>query len=120
MTCNGMSAVIFLGCIMFTLFVVASYGDRRGEGSFGIPLLWQWQRPCLLSQGQSVLLGDVDLQVRWKISISSGASALVLELHKDLVTSLTSLRLGTRRKSAGRESSAFLLPQMLSKGNSFH
>lgn len=105
---------------MFALFVVASYGDRGGEGSFGSPFLWQWQRPCLLSRGQSVLLGDVDLQVRWKISVSSGASALVLEPHKDLVASLTSLRLGTRRTSAGGEASAFLLSQMLSKGNSFH
>ena len=76
---------------MFTLSIIASYGDHGGEGSFGSPLLWQWQHSCLLSQGQSVLLGDVDLQVRCEISISSGASDLDLELYKDLVASLTSL-----------------------------
>jgi len=60
-TGNDMSAVFFL---MFELSITASYGDHRGEGSFGTPLLWQWQHSCLMSQGQSILLGDMDLQAK--------------------------------------------------------
>lgn len=117
----GMSAVIFVGCIRFKLSVTASYSDHRREGSFGTPLLWQWHHACLLSQGQSRLFGDVDLQGRCEITISSWLRPWTTQRfsHQPHLPELWGPGCARGESQLGGNIN-FPLSQMPSKGNSFH